>query len=388
MKNTILYVITDGDFAMNKGVPSSNRSYYDVFAKRYTEVFLDVRLLCRVHNDEDINTFPLGGPGVEVIPLPPVHGLLDLFRYGPRLFRTFILIPKENVAVLLRIPGIFPMVAWTLLVLRGIPYSIEVMADADAQFAPGSYNRPFRRFYRVVWTTITALQCRYAIASSYVTRSALQEKFPPAANRPTFNYTTLDLPDSVLAARPRDSTFFQKPRLRLVNVAMMQKHLKGQDVIIHVLAELLKFIDVELWLIGDGDTRPEFEQLASDLGVADRVEFIGRVNAGEDVFQLLDACDIFVLPSRQEGLPRVIIEAMARGLPTYSSDLTGSRELLTDEFLIPHNDKVIWADRLRSAWSSPEFLARASERNLKKVKEYTISNVRPIRLAFYKILAG
>ncbi len=387
-KGRVLYLVMDGDFSRKQGIPSSNRNHFAIFGSRYTEVFEQVNIMCRVHNVEDEKTLPVGGQGVDVIALPPVHGWRDLMRYGPEIVRAFFDIPRDAV-VLLRVPGIYPILAWLILVLRRRPYGVEAMADADAQFTPGAYQKRFRSIYRVVWTRMMKLQCRHAAASSYVTRNALQSQFPPGRDRPSFSYTTLDLPEQSLVRRPRSLTSFQKQEIILINVAMMQKHLKGQDLIIRAVSRLLQSgIRLKLWLVGDGDTRGEFEGLAADLGISENVKFLGRVQAGAEVFALLDQADIFVLPSRQEGLPRVVIEAMARSLPCFASALPGNYELLDQQFLVGLDDEQDWVQKLRDAIGKPEFLARASQVNLSAARRFTVGKVQPIRNQFYETLSS
>jgi glycosyltransferase involved in cell wall biosynthesis len=384
----VLYLVMDGDFSRKQGVPSSNRNHFAIFGSRYTEVFQKVYIMCRVHNVEDEKTLPVGGPGVEVIALPPVHGWRGLIKHGPEILRKFFDIPRDAV-VLLRVPGIYPILAWLILAMKRRPYGVEAMADADAQFTPGAYQKRFRRFYRVVWTRMMKLQCRHAAASSYVTRDALQARFPPGPDRPSFSYTTLDLPESSLVRRPRSQASFRKREIILINVAMMQKHLKGQDLIIRAVSRLVQSgIRVKLWLVGDGETRREFEALAADLGVAENVKFLGRVQAGAEVFALLDQADIFVLPSRQEGLPRVVIEAMARALPCFASALPGNYELLDPQFLVGLNDEQDWVEKLRHAISEPEFLAQASRANLSAARRFTVGRIQPIRNLFYQTLSS
>ena len=384
----VLYLIMDGDFSRKRGVPSSNRNHFAIFGSRYTDVFEKVYIMCRVHDVEDEKTLPVGGPGVEVIALPPVHGWRGLFRHGPEILWRFLDIPRDAV-VLLRVPGIYPILAWLILAMRRQHYGVEAMADADAQFTPGAYQKRFRKLYRVVWTRMMKLQCRHAAASSYVTRNALQTQFPPGPGRPSFSYTTLDLPESSLVPRPRSLVSFKKQEIILINVAMMQKHLKGQDLIIKAVSTLVRSgTRIKLWLVGDGDTRDEFETLAADLGISEHVKFLGKVQAGTEVFALLDQADIFVLPSRQEGLPRVVIEAMARGLPCFASALPGNYELLDSQFLVGLNDEQDWVQKLRHAVNEPALLAQASQTNLSAARRFTVGRIQPIRNEFYATLSS
>jgi glycosyltransferase involved in cell wall biosynthesis len=73
-----------------------------------------------------------------------------------------------------------------------------------------------------------------------------------------------------------------------------------------------------LLIVGDGELRQELEQTAHRLGIADRTVFAGR---RADVPEVLQAMDLFVLPSRVEALPMALLEAMASGVPVVASDV-------------------------------------------------------------------
>ncbi|PDS76360.1 glycosyltransferase [Rhizobium sp. L43] len=376
-----LHVVMDGDFNFRDGKAVSNRNHYEIFSKRYTSVFEETVIHCRVHNVVDVNGKEIEGPGVEVAALPSVHGIAELIYWFPKIIQSFWSIPK-NSPVLLRVPGIFPSIAWIVMMLKGQRYCVEAMADAAAQFSEGAYRGRLRSFYGPIWTWLMRKQCAHASAASYVTREALQRAYPASRAGYETNYTTLDLGRDKVVASPRQFTPSSAP-LRVVNVAMMQKHLKGQDIILNAVA-LLDDLDVELWLVGDGENRLEFERLAERLGLANRVKFLGRLDAGQAVMDVLDECDLFVLPSRQEGLPRVLIEAMARGLPCLSSDLPGSRELLSEEFLVRPNLASAWADKLAKIIGDRETLSQMSRINIERCQEYVVDHVQERRKKFYE----
>jgi len=115
---------------------------------------------------------------------------------------------------------------------------------------------------------------------------------------------------------------------------------KGVDVTLRALPEICRvFPDVKYLIIGRGDDRPRLEQLAADLGVADRVVFAGFVPTEElpDHYRVADA---YVMPS-QEGFGIVYLEAMATGIPVLSGDNDGSADPLQDGRLgwqVPHRD--------------------------------------------------
>ncbi len=96
-----------------------------------------------------------------------------------------------------------------------------------------------------------------------------------------------------------------------------------------VLLEAMKYIaaerrDVRLLLAGTGDLQSQMQEKARELGISDYVVFLGLRS---DIPRLLKAADCFMLSSRREGLPGVVIEALAAGLPVAATDLPGVREI-------------------------------------------------------------
>jgi glycosyltransferase involved in cell wall biosynthesis len=85
--------------------------------------------------------------------------------------------------------------------------------------------------------------------------------------------------------------------------------------------------DATFVLAGEGPEREPLEALAAQLGISERVRFLGR---REDVPQLLAACDVFALPSFYEGSSLAVLEAMAGGIPIVSSAIGGTEELIED----------------------------------------------------------
>ena len=83
--------------------------------------------------------------------------------------------------------------------------------------------------------------------------------------------------------------------------------------------------DSELWLIGDGEKRPEIEQYVNENGMASCVKFLGLQS---NVYGFLQEADIFVLPSNYEGIPITLIEAMGTGLPIVATNVGGVSDML------------------------------------------------------------
>jgi glycosyltransferase involved in cell wall biosynthesis len=102
--------------------------------------------------------------------------------------------------------------------------------------------------------------------------------------------------------------------------------LKRVDGLLEALKELP---DLGLVVVGDGPERPRLERRARELGVQDRVYFAGR-RPKKEALGLMAACDLFVLNSVHEGLPHVVLEAMALGLPVVATAAGGTPEVVRD----------------------------------------------------------
>lgn len=126
--------------------------------------------------------------------------------------------------------------------------------------------------------------------------------------------------------------------------------------------------DVRFLIAGDGSRRPEFEAMASALGVADRVQFLGKVS---DMRAFYASCTMLVLPSRSEGSPNIVLEAMAMRLPVIASDTTASREVLThlrEGFLYRVGDVDALTETVDLALAAPDLCMTLAARAFKKVR--------------------
>ncbi len=121
---------------------------------------------------------------------------------------------------------------------------------------------------------------------------------------------------------------------------------KNHAFLVEIFASVLqKRGDTYLILIGDGETRADVERQVKSLGIEDKVRFCGRVDNVQDYLQ---AMDVFVLPSRYEGLPLVGVEAQAAGLPVVTSTNVSEELAITDltTFLPLDAPKDAWADEV------------------------------------------
>lgn len=129
---------------------------------------------------------------------------------------------------------------------------------------------------------------------------------------------------------------------------------KGFDVLIDAFARLSQQLPCRLVIVGEGPLRGELLHLASSLGVAGSVQLPGFV---KNPFSYMAACDLFVLSSRWEGLPNVLIQAVAVGAKVVSTDCpSGPTEVLDGGLLgelVPVDDVAALAAAMRRALREP-----------------------------------
>lgn len=120
---------------------------------------------------------------------------------------------------------------------------------------------------------------------------------------------------------------------------------KNHDFLIDVFSGLVrKFPDSVLLLVGDGPLRDHIEMLVDEKGLTDSVIFLGNRS---DVPDLLQAMDAFLFPSKWEGLPVSVVEALASGLPCYVSDtITHDIDICDDVMRLPIDKPAIWVESI------------------------------------------
>lgn len=153
---------------------------------------------------------------------------------------------------------------------------------------------------------------------------------------------------------------------------------KGQELAIKAFAEL-KLNDWELLLLGEGPKRKEYEDLITKLGLGDSVKLLGRIKNVSDYYV---KSSIFVFPSRYEGFPNALTEAMYMGLPCVSADCpTGPSELIQDGkngFLIPVDDILELRKKMAQLVSDSQLrqeLGKNAHVSVKHLEENHISNL-------------
>lgn len=366
---------------------------YD-FYKRYLSVFDKVYAVGRVTK---VDSAPAGkkradGPGVEFLDLKPGRGLGGFVQTAvtnKKLVATYL---RKADCVISRVPGVVANMVVSECNRANISYSVEVVVDPWEYFAPevrgGLVNWAVRR----KWTSNLKKICLNADGASYVTERYLQKKYPCAALKGesghfTGSYSSVELPDDGFAQeriyKPKDS----------ILIAHAANNFDGNSKGHYTLFDAVKILvsagkDVRLLCIGDGPSMGDFKQYVAEGGIDNRVEFTGRLADGAEVRKRMAEADVFVFPTKAEGLPRVVLEAMAEGMPCLSTPVCGIPEVLPADCLFAPNDAEGFARGITEMLDNPDLMTRRSAENLVTAKQYSASKLNVKRMAFYQSVAA
>ena len=164
-------------------------------------------------------------------------------------------------------------------------------------------------------------------------------------------------------------------RLLFVGRVVFQK---GLDVLLRALAALPAGLAWELEIIGDGEQRATLTAEAARLDLAERITFAGWCDRA-GIAERYRAADVFVFPSRDEGMPNVVLEAMASGLPIVATAIAGSEDLVREGengHLVPPDDAASLTAALARLLADPagcRALGRASRAIVER--DYTWARV-------------
>jgi glycogen(starch) synthase len=234
-------------------------------------------------------------------------------------------------------------IAWFNCLLLGTPYIVSLRGGDVPGFRPydfGFYHRLIGPQLRQVWRRAGAV-----IANS----NGLRE----LANEFDARTKISVIPNGTDSERFKPvERVWDRGRMLFVGRIVYQK---GLDVLFQALAGI-NDLDWDLTLVGDGNQRPQMEELAASLGLTSRVHFTGWLS-GDDLVAQYQKANLYVTCSRHEGMPNVVLEAMASGLPIIASAISGHNDLVIPDIngvLVPGEDPQALQCVLREILSDPK----------------------------------
>lgn len=374
------------------------------FWERYLTVFDSVKIVargCRV-NQVPEGWLPVTAKNIRLHAVPDFHGPWQYLRRYPEVQAAVRAAVPAHGAVILRVGSQVANILEKYLSQKDRPYAVEVVGDPFEVFGPGVVDHPLRPFFRWHFSRSLRRQCRHAVGVAYVTKQKLQTRYP--ARSMAVNISDVDQPTAALlddvvwthysnveldaaGIAPGFRRVRRPGQPQIVTVGSLAQLYKGTDVLIEAVCSCVRAgLDLTAVIVGDGKYRPHLMAQAERTGMASRIRFTGQVTSGEPVRRILDESDLFVLPSRTEGLPRALVEAMARGLPCIGAAVGGIPELLGADELVPPGNATALAAKIQEVLKDPARMEALSRRNLALAREFLDSVLAARRRTFYEHL--
>ena len=175
-----------------------------------------------------------------------------------------------------------------------------------------------------------------------------------------------------------DSTFV------ILSVGELNKN-KNNEVIIKALSEIHEK-NILYLMCGVGDKKKVLENQIANLGLNDRIKFLGYRT---DVKDLMCASDLFVMPSLREGLSRSLMEAMACSLPCVVSKIRGNSDLIQDDrggYLVSAKDTEGFTKAINNIINNPNLRVKMGKYNLNRINSFSLNKVVEELIGIYKNL--
>lgn len=218
----------------------------------------------------------------------------------------------------------------------------------------------------------------------YVTQYFLQNRYPcKGETEYASNVCIESCEQSILEKRLRKIAERDNSGvINIVTTAAVNVKYKGQEYVIKAIARLNRSMGCKFhyYLIGGGE-QDYLKGVADDIGVSEFIHFLGAL-PHDKVITTLDKMDIYIQPSKQEGLPRALIEAMSRALPAIGTKVAGIPELLDSDFLVKKDSVDDIVDVL-SQNMHKKIMEKQAVRNFNKASEYILDIINIRRQAFF-----
>jgi len=290
---------------------------------------------------------------------------------------------QKHDYIIVRLPSYYGYQAIEYAKLYEKPYLIEVVACPWDTLTHHGIKGKLLAPKAYLKLKKVAKKAPYVV---YVTNHFLQNRYPTKGfNIGCSDVLLKDLNKEVLSRRiSKISNENNKRKIVIGTTAAVDVRYKGQQYIIEALGQLKAkgLTNFEYQLVGAGD-QTYLKNLAKKYKVYDQIKFLGQLTH-DKVFEWLETIDIYAQPSKTEGLPRALIEAMSLGIPAIGSNAGGIPELLEDEYIFSKTRNSIneICDILLSF--NNQNLTEQAKRNFNHAKRYHRDIIENRRNEFYR----
>jgi glycosyltransferase involved in cell wall biosynthesis len=366
--------------------------YTDIaFAYRYWQEYLEVfDEVCPIARVRKVSTLPKGwqradGPNVCFICITDYLGFWDLLLKMLRVLFDCFKATRKRGCYLLR-GGNIGICCWLYLRLRKQPYAVEVVGNVGESVLTVKNVQilGLNRLIAYVGHKVSRLKTRKAFCASYTSRY-LQNLYPSSNRSKEWVFSSVSLEKQIFTG-PRTLEQLKVKPFHIISVGRLEPE-KGHLVLIETVGQLLRQgFDVRATIVGPGKEMDRLRSSVEKMVLSGRVNICGAIPQGQKLFAKFDEANLFVLPSFTEGMPRALIEAMARGLPAIGSDVGGVKELLPEEYRVQPKDCKALAGKIAEVIDDFEQLAKMSKTNFAKAKDYRLEIMNQRKMEFWQYI--
>ena len=366
-----LFVALEQHFIEYQGAIYTDIAFAYSYWQEYLQVFDRVFPIARVKKTDIL---PEGwqranGPNVCFIPITEYLGFWDFLKQLPTVIFDCYKATRHKGCYLLRMGNISTF-CWLWLFMGARPYAFEAVGHAGESVLTVKNVQilGLNKSIAYVGHKLSKLKAKKAFCASYTSRY-LQNLYPSADRSKEWVFSSVKLDERTIGA-PRTAEKFQTNPFRIISVGRLEPE-KGHLVLVEAIEQLIqRGYDLCATIIGPGKEIDNLRNSVERMGLSGRVNICGAIPWGQKLFAKLDEANLFILPSFSEGMPRALIEAMARGLPAIGSDVGGIKELLPEEYRVAPKDYKALAEKIMEVIEDFEQLAKMSQTNFAKAMEY------------------
>ncbi|MGN0398090.1 MAG: glycosyltransferase family 4 protein [Candidatus Fimimorpha sp.] len=372
-----------------------NGDYYDSILndqmfQRYFKVADSLELLIRTReirkSQAEKKMSKLMNPSINVTECPnlsSISGLIRNYRLAKKIIEERI---KVADLIFIRVPSVIGNYSVDICEKLGKKYLLEVVGCPWDSY----WNYSLKgKLVAPIATQMMKRRVKQAPFVLYVTNNFLQKRYPTCGMN--INCSNVELQPATETIIENRITKIENDRQKMIigTAAGLDVLYKGQQYVIRALGELKKqgYDDIEYQLIGGG-TGAYLQKVAEECNVVEQVNIIGQI-PHDKVFEWMDSLDIYAQPSRQEGLPRSMIEAMSRGLPCMGARTAGIPELIDDEFIFSNSKTEIneIVNIILRLYRDKDLRKRVAKRNYLEAEGYSRDILVNRRTSFFETYA-
>ena len=334
MKKKKLIFVHDGPVYYD----DQNKYYefaYHKLLERYSYLADEIYFLIRTSKIEGENKYTLIPEKIGIVSVPNFKSPTKYFKNKAEAEKIVCDVIKDADYVVLRTQSSIAQIALKYIKKYNKPYIIECVGCSWDSYWNHSMLGKIVAPYMYYKTKKAIKDAPYVY---YVTNQFLQKRYPTNGEKVACSNVVIKSNDKDALDKRIQKIHKFNPKEKIIfgTAASLSTRYKGQEYVIKALKYFLdKGYNVEYHLAGgySGNQKNTFlYDLAVKEGVIDKVIFEGSLSS-EQIMDYYDSIDIYVQPSKQEGLPRAVIEAMSRGCPVLGTDIAGIPELIQERCL-------------------------------------------------------